>query len=256
VAQQATPLPVHAGSEPTVEATPDKTEAFGAFEGGLQHSASSQASTGTATAAVARIGRPYRGLNPDERRAARRQRLLDAGLASFGTIGYGATSIEQLCTDAGVTPRHFYEEFSSREALLSAVYDNATRFTHEASQVAVAAAANDPESRTRAAVEGFVHAMCDDPRRARVLCVEGVRVNAEFERHRREVIQAFADLTAAQTRRLPLPDRGAQRRMRPMVLFGVVHELVIEWLVSDSPPPLEQLIDELTGIWLAAGPLL
>jgi AcrR family transcriptional regulator len=176
--------------------------------------------------------------------------LLDAGLASFGSVGFGATTIEQLCSDAGVTPRHFYEAFPSREALLLAVYDEAVRFTHEAAQAAVGAAARDPKIRTRASVEAFVHAMCDDPRRARVLCIEGV-LSGEFERHRREVIHTFADLTAAQMRELA-PNVDTQPRIRPMVLLGVLHELVVEWLLSDSPPPLEQLIDELTGIWLAA----
>jgi AcrR family transcriptional regulator len=202
-------------------------------------------------------GRRYRGLTAEERRAARRQRLLDAGLSAFGTVGYGATTIEQLCSDAGVTPRHFYEEFPSREALLLAVYDESVGMAHDAARAAVAAAPLDLRARTRAGVEAFVHAMCDDPRRARVLCVEAVGISQEFERHRRDVIHAFADLTEAEARRLAeqqgYPPRDLQ--IRSMALVGAVHELVIEWALGTDRPPLERLIDELTEIWIAVGQL-
>ena len=202
-------------------------------------------------------GRRYRGLTPGERRAARRQRLLDIGLNSFGTVGYAATTIEQLCSDAGVTPRHFYEEFPSREALLLSVYDAAVRLTHEAAVQAVASAPLDLRARTRAGIEAFVHAMCDDPRRARVLCVEAVGVSHEFESHRRDVIHDFADLTEAEARRLrALRDEPPRDlHIRSVALVGAVHELVIEWALSIEHPPLEQLIDELTEIWIAVGQL-
>jgi AcrR family transcriptional regulator len=244
---------IHTYSQPAVDAMPATPVRFGAFERAIEPAVNPQADARATAGAIAPAGRMYRGLTPDERRAVRRQRLLDVGLASFGTVGFGATTIEQLCSDAGVTPRHFYEAFSSREALLLAVYDEAVRFTHEAAQAAVAAAGRDPKIRTRASIEAFVHAMCDDPRRARVLCIEGV-LSGEFERHRREVIHTFADLTAAQMRELA-PNVDTPPRIRPMVLLGVIHELVVEWLLSDSPPPLDQLIDELTGFWLAASQL-
>src|SRR5919198_3030469 len=66
------------------------------------------------------LERRYRGRLPGERRAERRRRLLDAGLELFGTVGYRGTSIERLCAQAGVTTRHFYQEFPGREALLAA----------------------------------------------------------------------------------------------------------------------------------------
>jgi AcrR family transcriptional regulator len=243
-------LSIRTYSEPAIEAMPARAVRLGAFERAIEPAVNPQADARATAGAIAPAGRRYRGLTPDERRAVRRQRLLDAGLASFGTVGFGATTIEQLCSDAGVTPRHFYEAFPSREALLLAVYDEAVRFTREAAQAAVAAATWDPRIRTRACIEAFVHAMCDDPRRARVLCIEGV-LSGEFERHRRQVMHTFADLTATQMRELA-PSVDTQPRIRPMVLLGVIHELVVEWLLSDNPPPLEQLIDELTAIWLAA----
>ena len=50
----------------------------------------------------ATTGRPYGGRSPEERRADRRRRLLDAALDRFGTTGYASTSITELCSSAGV----------------------------------------------------------------------------------------------------------------------------------------------------------
>src|SRR5690242_4478130 len=69
-------------------------------------------------------GRVYGGRSERERRADRRARLLAAGLDLFGTDGWTATTIEKLCTAAGVATRSFYEEFASREALLLAVFED------------------------------------------------------------------------------------------------------------------------------------
>ena len=67
--------------------------------------------------------RPYGGVSSEERTARRREQLLDAGLELFGTRGYAASSIRELCLAASLNRRYFYESFSTREELLRAVYD-------------------------------------------------------------------------------------------------------------------------------------
>jgi AcrR family transcriptional regulator len=200
-------------------------------------------------------GRRYRGQTPPERRAARRRRLLDVGLKSFGTVGYAATTIEQLCADSGVTPRHFYEEFPSREALLTAVFDEVVAVTVDALAAALSTAPLDLRARIRTGVGSFVHALCDDPRRARVLCVEAVGVSPDLEGHRREVTHAFTDMTEREAALLAERSGNADRSVhyRSLALVGATKELVIEWVLGGDQPPLEQLIDELTAIWIAVG---
>jgi AcrR family transcriptional regulator len=58
--------------------------------------------------------RVYAGRSAQQRREERRNRLLSAGQDLFGGQGYRTTSIEALCTAAGVSTRAFYEEFSGR----------------------------------------------------------------------------------------------------------------------------------------------
>ena len=101
-------------------------------------------------------GRVYGGRSQDERRADRRLRLVQAGLEVFGTEGWGGTTIERLCAAAGVATRSFYEEFASREALLSAVYEDLMGGALAAVLPAVEASGT-PEERIHAGVAGYVH---------------------------------------------------------------------------------------------------
>src|SRR5438445_1202863 len=86
----------------------------------------------TSPAAVADGGRRYGDKEPAQRRAERRSRLLEAALDAFGTTGYRATSIEQLCADANISTRNFYEEFATREALLVQLHDDLNQRALEA----------------------------------------------------------------------------------------------------------------------------
>lgn len=202
-------------------------------------------------ARVRSAARPYRGMSPDERRADRRRRLLDAGLGQFGTSGYARTTIEGLCAGAGVAPRHFYDEFGGREALLVAVFDEIVEWGRDAVAMALDAAPDDPVVRVRAGVGALLHALLDDPRRARVACVEIVGVSREVEAHRRAVLHGFAALVDSEARRLS-QGRG-DFSLAALALVGGTNELVVEWVVGGARRPVDELADEITRLFVAVG---
>ena len=144
--------------------------------------------------------RRYAGRAAEERRAERRRRLLDAGLELFGTRGYAATTIEALYTEARLAPRHFYEQFPNREALLRAVYDEAMAAVSEAVAEARRTAPRDIRGRVRAILEGFIDAMLGDPRRARIAYLEVPGTSRELERHAHGVVRGFAALVEEEAR--------------------------------------------------------
>ena len=51
------------------------------------------------------------------------ERILDGALASFGTRGYDATSLDALAASLGLTKQAILYHFASKEALLEAVID-------------------------------------------------------------------------------------------------------------------------------------
>jgi AcrR family transcriptional regulator len=203
--------------------------------------------------AASPLPRPYGGQSKEEREHARKERLLKAGLDLFGREGYAATSIERICALAGVTARHFYEHFASRETLLRAVYDEIVADVQRQVVQALADEPADVSKRISRAVEVLVHAYLDDPRRARIAFIEIVGVSAEMERHRRGVLHAFAFVVQAQAEALAEEGRIPPRdfSLSSIALVGAVIELMVEWLHRRSERPLDALIEEIVSFFTA-----
>ena len=107
--------------------------------------------------------------------AARRQQILDAATACFSERGIHATTMQDICQRAGLSPGAVYCWFTGKEAIIDAVADE--RHARERDMLQAAATAGDP----RAAFSSFFDAYLDwlaDP--------------AE-QRRRRVSIQMWAD---------------------------------------------------------------
>jgi AcrR family transcriptional regulator len=197
--------------------------------------------------------RRYRGRTPDERKVQRRRRLLDAALELFATAGYARTSVERLCSTSGVTGRHFYEEFPSREALLEALFDDIVVTALERTIDAVASAPPDTRLRLRAGVGTYIHHLLDDPRRARIVAIEVVGVSPALEAHRRSLGRRFAAFLTAEAEQLRAAGAriSAGNEFTAILLVAMVHELTVLWLESEDRASTDDLVDEAVRIMLA-----
>jgi AcrR family transcriptional regulator len=213
----------------------------------------SQSSGGESRRVVSGSARPYGGRSLKERLAERRARLLDAGLTLFGTRGYAATSIELVCSKAGVTARHFYEQFESREDLLLEVYEGVIDRTRKAVITALHRSHSTPRNRVTAGLEAYVHAVLDDPRYARIACVEVVGASARVERRRRKTIYEIASLIEAQAQALADQGRVVRRdfSLTAIAMAGACNELVTDAIMRPTPPPTAALVDALVRLFLA-----
>jgi len=76
-----------------------------------------------------------------------RQKLLDAAVALIRTKGYGATTVDDLCNEAGVTKGAFFHHFKSKEALAIAAADYWSQLTSTFFEGAPYRAHKDPLDR-------------------------------------------------------------------------------------------------------------
>ena len=67
--------------------------------------------------------RTWGGRTPEQRRAERRARLLEAALDIWLEHGWAAVTMRGLCARAGLNDRYFYEHFADRDDLLATVWD-------------------------------------------------------------------------------------------------------------------------------------
>ena len=203
--------------------------------------------------ATAASGRRYAGRAADERRAERRRRLLDAAVELFGTRGYAATTIEALYTEARLAPRHFYEQFSGREQLLRAVYDETIEAVAAAVGAARQSAPQDVEGRVRAILAAFAGAMLSDPRRARIAYLEVPGTSRSLERHASRVVRGFAAVVEEEARAAAatgrLPDRDYA--LTSMLLVGGTNALLLDWLTAERRRPIKEVLDELSAAFVA-----
>ena len=206
--------------------------------------------------AAPKPSRIHGGLTPEERDAARRRRIMDAGIEIFGTQGYAGSRINDICKLARVTARNFYDHFASREALLAAVYDEIIAEVRDAWVEAVDGAPMEPVAKFRAGITAFAETMAADERRLRINFVEVVGATPDIEQRRRFAIRMFRELTAARLDELVqeglIPE--GHERLTHSALVGAIQESLVDWVNRTDRPPLDDVIDEL--VWVFSSVLL
>jgi AcrR family transcriptional regulator len=185
------------------------------------------------------LTRPWRGVSPELRIVARRERILEAALQVFAARGFHASRVRDICSEAELTERYFYESFSGKDELLIVLVDQLVADFVAAAAPGIALVASDVDGGIRTAITAVVASLTDDPRRARILFVEVVGVSSEAEDHRRAVIgslaavirgvaiQAFGEW-AGESIEVELIARGAIGAASELIVSHVRGELVLD----------------------------
>src|SRR5271163_5214848 len=198
----------------------------------------------TASSSVAAVSRPYGGVSATDRRHQRRQRLIDAGLQLFGTRGIGAVRLVDVCAEAGLTKRYFYENFASIDALAEAVFEHVT-----GNLVAVVApaievgAGRDP----RPALTVYARNILSDPRVVRLLAVESQtgplrKYHDGFPTRAVELWFAFAAEDDTVT-----PPQDI--RLKAYGFIGAAQQIGMAWLDGHLPLTIDEVIDQLVDLF-------
>ncbi|MEA2123931.1 MAG: hypothetical protein QOI80_713 [Solirubrobacteraceae bacterium] len=196
--------------------------------------------------------RPYGGVSAQQRVADRRARRLAAGHECFGTAGYAATGVKDICRAASLTDRYFYESFRDSRALFLAVFDEITDalFT----DVANAAIAVEPvaEVQLRAAIGTFLRALADDPRRARIVFGEPAAAGPEAAAHMHATLRRFTELVDATARaHLPAGTPASVSRVLALSLVGTLERVVVEWQAGELGLGVEALTEHCVALYAA-----
>ncbi len=176
--------------------------------------------------------RRYKGRTAEELRNERRARLLDAGLALFSDRGYANSPIELICSTAKVTTRHFYEQFKGREALLQALF---LQILQEAGDRILSTLGDEKQNlqdRMTNAVRAGSEYLLEDPRRARIACIETIGVSHDMEKLRRQVVHNLAHTIQQYCEQMArsglIPERDYY--LPSIALVGATLELLVEAL--------------------------
>jgi AcrR family transcriptional regulator len=199
--------------------------------------------------------RMYRGVDTEQRRAERRERLLEAALDEFTTRGYHKTKIADLCARAGVSTRNFYEKFASKEALLLELHAHINTVAMKR-MLPVLESLGDADALTRITtlLDAFVAAVTSDQRYPRLNYVEAPGISQAMERQHRDWFNRYTDFIEAECDRAAAAGLAPERdyHLTAIALVGAMTGILREWQAHDPPLPAAAVATEIREVFIAA----
>lgn len=181
-------------------------------------------------------------------------RLVDAGLTLFGSKGFHGVGVREICAEAQLTERYFYESFANREALFSAVYQHCVDMVRDRTDRALSESAPAPTpggqlpTLARAGLGAFFHALRDEPRMPRILLIDVLTINPDVSAQSRVAVETFADLVG-DLAGVMFPDlrrRGLEPNLIGTGLVGTTVFLAMRWAARGFDDSVETMVEHAT----------
>ncbi|MGN9838545.1 TetR/AcrR family transcriptional regulator [Nonomuraea sp. H19] len=188
-------------------------------------------------------------MSAEQRLADRRERLMTAAYTLYAKPGFAATTIERLCAEARISNRAFYECFGSQEELLQEVHERCVEESLAVVTKAVQEAPNTLEGRATAGIRAYIKFATADWRRARIMHVEVRRSGEVLALSRQRAVDSFAGLVQEAVADFPQA-APLKRRLVALGVVGALQELLIEWLLTDDQPEIDELVDVAVHIFV------
>lgn len=190
-------------------------------------------------------GRRYGGVDSEERQRQRHTKLIEAGLAVFGEKGYHQSTVRDVCKQAQLTSRYFYESFDSMESLFRAVYVSVSRELMQSTIMSLASCQPEPEKLAEAALRTFYEFIRHDPHRARVTLIDVLNVGEGMNVLTDKAHQDFAHLIAGFMHQM-FPRLAAKGELDFLVLsnglVGANTRIATQWVAERCKTPLENVL--------------
>lgn len=199
----------------------------------------------------------YRGQDLPARAAERRRRLIEAAIQLYGTQGYHETKVREICGQAGLTERYFYESFANSEQLLLAAYQAAVEGVLAKLQAAIASAPPSVDGRMRAALTTYLAEAARDPAITRLTLVEPRTVSRAADAAYRATQARIADMIAEVLASAgpSQPRHGLSAVLLTRAIAGAFNSFALDWYDSGFATPLDEMIRTALAVFAAAAGL-
>jgi AcrR family transcriptional regulator len=198
-------------------------------------------------------GRRYGGVDSEERQRQRKAKLIDAGLAVFGEQGYHQSTVRDVCKQAQLTSRYFYESFDGMEALFKAVYIAVNRELMQSTIMSLASCQPEPEKLAEAALRTFLEFIRQDPHRARVALIDALNVGESMNVLADKASQDFAQLIGGFMQQMfpRLEETGLDIKMLANGLVGANTRIATQWVADRCKTPVNDVLRNILVLFQA-----
>ena len=189
-----------------------------------------------------------------ERQQARREKLIEAGMEAYGRHGFFSVTVKDICNEAKLTERYFYESFKKSEHLFQTIFLKLIDQLQQNVMQAMMQASSDPKKMVEAGLTALLTTLRDNPGMARIIYIDAMLVQelhnqatihetmGRFDR----MIQAFVMLM------MPNLNRSAgEISLVSTGLNGYVTQIAIRWVMSGFKQSLEEILSSCSLVFLA-----
>ena len=182
---------------------------------------------------------------------ATRERILEAAEETFADQGYHGSSMDDVVRRAGTSKGAIYFHFPGKEALFTTLI---ARLADRLEKSAKASIGQERGSvgRVEAALQTLFKTLAGHRRLAKVVLVGGVGVGPSLDRrllklHERfaQFIQGYLDQAVAEG---SIPSLDTE--LTAYAWLGAINEVVVRWLHTGQPDPLESVLPDLQALLL------
>ena len=198
--------------------------------------------------------RQFKGLSLSERKQARREKLIEAGIEAYGTHGFFSVTVKDICLEAKLTERYFYESFKKSEQLFQTIFLKLIDELQQNVMQAIMQASTDSKKMIEAGLTALLLTLKNNPHMARIIYIDAMLVQ---ELHNQatihETMMRFDRMIHAFVM-LMMPNIDRSEREISMVatgLNGYVTQIAIRWVMSDYKQPMDEVLSSCSVVFLA-----
>jgi AcrR family transcriptional regulator len=188
--------------------------------------------------------RRYGGVLPEERQRARHDKLIEGALEVFGTKGFHASTVREVCVAAHLTERYFYESFKSLTDLFRAVYEHLRGLLMAETMQVLAAADRSPLGLMEPALRVYLNFFQVDRRRGRIMLVDALGIDSEVAKLSGETARDYSGLLKSHLSTLMAdrPDLDISLDLLADGLIGLNVMLAARWMNDGFVEPIDKVL--------------
>ena len=198
--------------------------------------------------------RQFKGLSLTERKQLRREKLIEAGIEAYGTHGFFSVTVKDICNEAKLTERYFYESFKKSENLFQTIFLKLIDELQQNVMQAIMQASSDPKKMIEAGLTALLTTLKDNPQMARIIYIDAMLVQ---ELHNQatihETMSRFDRMIHAFVM-LMMPNIGRSEREISLVatgLNGYVTQIAIRWVMSGFKQSMDEILSSCSIVFLS-----
>ncbi len=188
--------------------------------------------------------RRYGGVLPEERQRLRRAKLIEGAREVFGTKGFHATTVREVCVAAHLTERYFYESFKTLPQLFMATYAELRTQLMARTLAVLKQAEPTPLGMLEPAMRVFLEFVRDDPRRGRIMLVDSLGVNDEVAALSGATARDYSALLRQHLHQLVSKDNLQEVNLDLLAdgLIGLNVLLAARWMQDGFVEPIDKVV--------------